>query len=133
MTHQFMGPLLAAAFTAIALFPSVAAADDRAMCFKGSGDAAIAACTRRIAANSSISDQTTRHNLAVVYYSRGFLLLEKKETQRALTDFDRSWRTDPSYARALYGRGLAKKRLGDITGGDADIARAKELQPSLPN
>jgi tetratricopeptide (TPR) repeat protein len=103
------------------------------MCFKGSGDVAIAVCTRRIAANRSSSDQTTRHNLAVVYYSRGFLLLEKNETKRALADFDTSWRTDPSYARALYGRGLAKKKLGDIASGEADIIRAKELQPSLPN
>ena len=133
MTHRLTGPLLAAAFAALALLPSAAAADDKEMCFKGSGDAAIAACTRRIAANSSASDRTTRHNLAVVYYSRGFLLLEKNETKRALADFDKSWRTDPSYARALYGRGMAKKRLGDVASGDADIARAKELQPSLPN
>lgn len=133
MTHKFMGPLLGAAFTAVALWPTATAADDKEMCFKGSGDVAIAACTRRIAVNSSSSDPNARHNLAVVYYSRGFLLLEKGENKRALADFDTSWRTDPSYARALYSRGITKKRLGDTASGEADIMRAKELQPSLPN
>jgi len=106
---------------------------DRETCYKGSGDEAIAACTRRIAALGKKSDKTSRHNLAVVHYSRGYELLAKKDYRRALADFETSWRTDPTYARALYGRGLAKKHLGDEDGGEADIARAKKLEPSLPN
>ncbi len=115
------------------LLPSTAVANDIEVCFKGSGDVAIAACTRRIAVLSGSSDSTSRRNLAVVHYSRGYEFLAKGENKRALADFDASWRTNPSYARALYSRGLAKKKLGDIAGGDADIERAKELQPSLPN
>jgi hypothetical protein len=31
----------------------------------------------------------------------------------------------------LYGRGLAKRRNGDATGGDADMAAAKALDPDV--
>ena len=34
-------------------------------------------------------------------------------------------------AKALYGRGLAKHRNGDATGGDADMAAAKALDPDV--
>ena len=134
MAHAFWTPLFGAAVVAaLALSSPASAADDGETCFKGSGDAAIAACTRRIAALKRMTDPTSRHNLAVVHYSRGFELLAKGENKRALADFDISWRTDPKYARALYSRGLAKKKLGDTASGDADIKRAKEIEPSLPN
>jgi hypothetical protein len=34
-------------------------------------------------------------------------------------------------AEAFYGRGLAKRAKGDFTGGDADIANPKQLNPSV--
>ena len=106
-------------------------ATDRETCFKGSGDTAIAACTRRIATLNGKSDKTSRHNLAVVHYSRGYELLAKKDYKRALSDFEASWKADESYTRALHARGIAKKRLGDEKGGEADMARAKKIDPSL--
>ncbi len=34
-------------------------------------------------------------------------------------------------AISLYGRGVAKRRKGDVAGGDADIAAAKALRPDV--
>jgi hypothetical protein len=42
-------------------------------------------------------------------------------------------RLDPKYANAYYNRGLAKRAKGDSTGGDADVAMAKQLNPGLGN
>jgi hypothetical protein len=36
---------------------------------------------------------------------------------------------DPKDARALYTRGLAKRRNGDLTDGDAEMAAARSLDP----
>jgi Flp pilus assembly protein TadD len=38
---------------------------------------------------------------------------------------------DPKDAKALYARGLAKRRNGDATGSDADMAAAKALDPDV--
>ena len=77
------------------------------------------------------TDKNSRHNLAVVHYSRGYELLAKKDNKRALADFEASWKADSSYTQALLARGIAKKRLGDEKGGEADMAQAKKLDPSL--
>ena len=38
---------------------------------------------------------------------------------------------DPKIATSLYGRGLAKRRLGDATGAARDIAAAKAIDPKV--
>jgi Flp pilus assembly protein TadD len=38
---------------------------------------------------------------------------------------------DPKDAKALFARGLAKRRNGDATGSDADTAAAKALDPDV--
>jgi tetratricopeptide (TPR) repeat protein len=111
---------------------SRATADDKGLCFTGTGDKAIAACTRRIAfhiKNSAASN--AKYNLAVVYYSRSWLYYNKMDYKRALADSDKSWRADPSFGKALYLRGLAKEHLNDVSGGEADIARAIAIDPNL--
>jgi tetratricopeptide (TPR) repeat protein len=50
----------------------------------------------------------------------------KNDLDRAIADFDAALRVVPSFADALYGRGLAKQKKGDAAGGNADIAAAKE-------
>ena len=37
----------------------------------------------------------------------------------------------PNFADSLYGRGLAKRKKGDATGGQADVAAAKALRPDV--
>ena len=123
--------IVLAAMLAMASAARADEAADRETCFKSSGDTAIAACTRRIATLSGKTDKNSRHNLAVVHYSRGYELLAKKDNKRALADFEASWKADSSYTQALLARGIAKKRLGDEKGGEADMAQAKKLDPSL--
>jgi hypothetical protein len=46
---------------------------------------------------------------------------------------ERAIRLNPNLAEAFYNRGLAKRAKGDSAGGDADIAKAKQLNPSVGN
>ena len=46
---------------------------------------------------------------------------------KALSDFDRSIEYRPANAWSLYGRGLARTRVGDQTRGDADLAEARRV------
>jgi hypothetical protein len=38
---------------------------------------------------------------------------------------------EPDYARPYYQRGQAKQAKGDKAGADADIARARQLNPNI--
>ena len=38
---------------------------------------------------------------------------------------------DPKLASSLYGRGLAKLKKGDTTGGNTDIGAAKKIQSNI--
>jgi tetratricopeptide (TPR) repeat protein len=117
---------------AMTMTASRATADDKNLCFTGTGDKAIAACSRRIAFHiKNSAAPNAKYNLAVVYYSRSWLYYNKMDYKRALADSDKSWRADPSFGKALYMRGLAKEHLNDARGGEADIARAIEIDPTL--
>ena len=39
--------------------------------------------------------------------------------------------SNPKFAGALYGRGLAKQKKGDRAGADADFAAAKTIRPDI--
>ena len=49
----------------------------------------------------------------------------------AITDYDAALKIDPNYASALYGRGTAKLKKGDNSGGNSDIASAKAIQSDV--
>jgi tetratricopeptide (TPR) repeat protein len=49
----------------------------------------------------------------------------------ALADCNEAIRLEPNSALAIYLRGVAKLGLGDTSGSDEDIARAKELDPKI--
>ena len=49
----------------------------------------------------------------------------------AITFFDADLRARPRTAWSLYGRGVAKRRKGDVAGGDADIAAARALSSTI--
>ena len=65
------------------------------------------------------------------YRSRGILYFNTGDNVDAVADFNKAIKLDPKDAKALYGRGLAKRRKGDATGGDADMAAAKALDPDV--
>jgi len=53
------------------------------------------------------------------------------QTKNAIADYDAALRINPKHASSLYGRGLAKRRSGNVSGGDGDIAAAKLIQPDI--
>jgi Flp pilus assembly protein TadD len=50
---------------------------------------------------------------------------------RAIEDYNAALKISPRKAGALYGRGLAKLKTGDVAGGKADIAAAKLIKPRI--
>jgi tetratricopeptide (TPR) repeat protein len=67
--------------------------------------------------------------LARALSARGLIYYSKGDLPRAIADFDAAIRIAPTAAR-YHNRGLARLKSGD-TGGNADIARARELQPGI--
>lgn len=49
----------------------------------------------------------------------------------AIDDYSAALRINPKLASALYGRGLARLRMGDQAGSDADISAAKEIAAGI--
>lgn len=63
--------------------------------------------------------------------SRGLLLLRLERNQEALAAFEAVLASKTNSMHSLMGRGIARKRLGDHAGGDADIKAALAADPSL--
>jgi tetratricopeptide (TPR) repeat protein len=64
--------------------------------------------------------------------SRGLVRVRMGDYARAIADYDEALAKNDKLAWSLYGRGIAKLRLGQKDAGEADIAKAKALQPDLP-
>jgi len=60
---------------------------------------------------------------------RGRFLSRSGEYRAAIQAFDQHLEIDPQSAEAYYHRGLAKLKLGDTAGAEADFARAASLDP----
>ena len=63
--------------------------------------------------------------------TRGFTYLKLGNYISAIADYDAALRFAPKLADALYGRGLAKLKQGDIDGGNVDIAAAKKINDGI--
>jgi len=48
-----------------------------------------------------------------------------------VADYDAALKISPNEAQSLFGRGIAKLRSGDMTGGGADLAAAKAIKPRI--
>ena len=68
---------------------------------------------------------------AVLLSLRGEVSYMKGDNNRAIASYDESLQVKPNEARPLYGRGSAKLKRGDHTGGNADIAAAKAIQADI--
>jgi tetratricopeptide (TPR) repeat protein len=53
------------------------------------------------------------------------------EWDSAIDDYSSALQRDPRLASALYGRGLARIKKGDATGGNADLAAAAKLEQKI--
>ena len=66
-----------------------------------------------------------------VRVTRGLIYLKLGDPALALNEYNAALERDPNRAIALYGRGLAKIRTGDIKGGEGDQAAARTLDPEV--
>ncbi|MBX9825481.1 MAG: tetratricopeptide repeat protein [Xanthobacteraceae bacterium] len=121
-------PMLSAGVLSVAAFAACAPAnaDDRETCKTASGDPAITACSRAIA-----SKKYKGNVLSILFTNRGAEYGAKGELDRAMKDHDQAIKIDPKNALAYNNRGVAKLKKGDKEGGEADIAKAKQLQPGV--
>ena len=60
--------------------------------------------------------------------SRGLIHLKMGQLDEAIDDYTSALQFDPTLAAALYGRGLARLKKGDVTGSSTDISAAKTIQ-----
>lgn len=72
------------------------------------------------------------HNPALLD-SRGLVRLRMGDFAKALADYDEVLAKDDKVAWSHYGRGIARLRLGQKEAGEADLAKAKSLDPELPD
>jgi tetratricopeptide (TPR) repeat protein len=101
------------------------AAAEEDLCAYGSGDAAIADCTRAIQ-----SGRFTGHALALKFSNRGVEWRLKGDYARAISDYDDAIRLDPKYADAWYNRCIAYNRTQKYDLALPDCNQAIALGPS---
>jgi predicted Zn-dependent protease len=65
------------------------------------------------------------------FFKRANEMMGKRETDKAIADYDEVLRREPGMAPALLGRGAALVRKGDIDRALADFDAALRLQPDL--
>lgn len=63
--------------------------------------------------------------------SRGLVRMRMGDFAKAIADYDEVLARDDTVAWSHYGRGIARLRLGQKEAGEADLAKAKSLDPSL--
>ena len=86
-----------------------AAAIDSEMCFKETGDVAIAACTRLIE-----SGEFTGNGLAAIYFNRGVTWYEMGNYDRATQDYNEATKLNPNFEQAFFNRGNAYAEKGQV-------------------
>jgi tetratricopeptide (TPR) repeat protein len=69
---------------------------------------------------------------AYAFDSRAFIRLKQRDWAQAEADYEAAMAIDESYASPHYGRGIALIRLGRQADGEAELARAAELDPEIP-
>jgi len=72
------------------------------------------------------------HNVAFLD-SRGLVRVRLGQYVQAIVDYNEVLAANGKIAWSLYGRGIAKLRLGQKEAGEADLAKAKALEPELPD
>jgi len=87
-------------------------------------DSALAAC----------NDSIDRHPHDFISVgNRGLIYLKKGQWNLAIADYNSALNSNPETSYLLYGRGIAKRAIGDRAGGDADMAAGVRLEPDIAN
>jgi tetratricopeptide (TPR) repeat protein len=89
---------------------------------QGNSDAALSSLDQAIVAGAD----------AVIYCERGNALLEEKDAEKAILDFNRAIEINPKMLAAYQGRYKCNKRLGNTDEMQADLVKVKELTPAKP-
>jgi len=97
---------------------------DTDTCFKESGDAAIAGCTRAIQ-----SGRFNNSTLAILFNNRAIEYRQAGDYDRAIADYTQTIRLDPDFTGAYSGRGLAYEGKGDTAKALADYRKALTVAP----
>jgi tetratricopeptide (TPR) repeat protein/transglutaminase-like putative cysteine protease len=63
--------------------------------------------------------------------SRALVLLQLGRLRESVESYDRALQQRPDEPHSLFGRGLARIRLGDREAGDADLAAARKVWPAV--
>lgn len=74
---------------------------------------------------------TLKPDYAPAYLARGLVSYKMADFQEALTYFDGAVQRVPTFYKAVFARGVTKKKLGDERGGDKDIAAARAMNPKV--
>jgi tetratricopeptide (TPR) repeat protein len=69
-------------------------------------------------------------NLATAFLNRANIYARRMQYEKAFADYKRAVSLDAGFALAFFNRGIARKRLGDSSGADADFRRTLELDPT---
>ena len=85
-------------------------------------DAAMADCRRSLA----IAPKATE-----TLDSLGFVQFRSRNYKQALAAYDAALAITPNHATSLFVRGVIKRKLGNIAGGDADIRAAGKIAPEV--
>jgi tetratricopeptide (TPR) repeat protein len=64
----------------------------------------------------------------MAFGTRGLVLLKLGRFDEAIADYDAELKINAERPASLYGRGVARRKKGDVAGGDADIAAAKAMK-----
>ena len=111
-----------------ACFVVPAAADDGETCVRGSGDAAIEACTRLLK-----SGRFDKRNLALIYSNRANQWERKGDFDKAMQDHGEAIKTDATYAAGYMHRGNLYARRGDYDRAIADHSELIRIDPAYAN
>lgn len=78
-------------------------------------------------------DEALRLNpeLTLAYYDRGNLYGTNKDYAHAIADFDEALRLNPQYVMALLHRSIAENALGRTAESEADLAKARSIDPNV--
>jgi len=116
---------VAVGVVSIAMTTAVAKAGEAEdACAKGSGEAALAACTQVIA-----SGLYTGHVLAAFYYDRGLEYKNRGDIDSAISDYNKAIELDPAIGTAFDARGHAYEDKGEFERAIADFDEAVRLNP----